>query len=173
MPQGVVITIPDKANTPQGMYRNYQRWSREVRKEILLRWWQEILPKHFTPKGENEYGYKKRGWPYTKRKMRKMHHRNPLEWTGKLKQVMLRRMPASVVTKGEARLTFRGAPRHTFITSQVRRTKDGKRTVVVEKPDMRSELVEVSQGDFQTMLKWFQDGFNERMSAAQRGQGAA
>lgn len=169
----LVLTTPSKDNTPRGMYRLYPKWSRELRKEILFGWWHEILPKHFTPKGEHEYEYAKRTVKYAKRKTRQKHHRDPLVWTGKLRDFMLRRMPAAVVTKNESKLTFRGAPKYTFITSQIQRSFDGTRTVVVAKPDMRSELIAVSNTDMSTMVKWLNDGFSKRIKAAQSAVGGS
>lgn len=49
-------------------------------------WHAEILPKHFTNRGETEYGYQKRQWKYIKRKLAFKQHTRPLEYSGDLKR---------------------------------------------------------------------------------------
>jgi hypothetical protein len=45
-------------------------------------WHSDILDKHFSSKYEREYQYKPRSKKYQLRKVKKMHHRNPLVWSG-------------------------------------------------------------------------------------------
>lgn len=64
--------------------------------DLALFWHKHILPKHFTPAAEAEYGYYPRESKYLRTKHRTKGHRNPLVWSGEMKRLLLQRSSANV-----------------------------------------------------------------------------
>lgn len=76
------INLIERGPTPRGMRRALNRLMKESWEQTGIYWHRTLRPKHFTPSGAAEYGYRSRTTRYTYRKLRKFHHRNPLQYTG-------------------------------------------------------------------------------------------
>lgn len=85
-------------------------------------WHEQVLPKKFSERARSEYGYQRRSRAYVERKRRRFGHSRPLEYTGKLKRMVLRpprtegkaagdRSRGQVTVSGPAYLRARGGGR--------------------------------------------------------------
>lgn len=119
--------------------------------EALGRYWHDvILPKHFTQAGAHEYGYVKRGSKYMKRKLRVHGHQLPLVFSGELMEKVTRTRQITSTSRG-ARVKMQGTPYlYKFhISKQVKKAE---------------ELVRISRGDLQDMVKYFEAQVNKRIA---------
>ena len=52
---------------------------------IVALWWKVFLPRHFTPRGAQLYGYAPRSAKYQQTKLRRKGHQDPFVWSGTTK----------------------------------------------------------------------------------------
>jgi hypothetical protein len=64
--------------------------------DLALFWHKHILPKHFKPGAEAEYGYSPRESKYLRRKYARWGHKTPLVWSGEMKRLLLQRSSANI-----------------------------------------------------------------------------
>lgn len=83
-----------------------KRWFGQAMRTALrdagVYWHKRILPKHFTPAAEIEYGYQKRTAKYLKRKQRVKGHQRPLVWSGVLERSLSRYAAIRPVARSSA-----------------------------------------------------------------------
>ena len=106
--------------------RNFKDASKKAWQEAGEFWHHDILRKHFTQSGADEYRaaatareYKKRTDGYLKRKLRKVGHSIPLVFSGNLMRSVLSQAQIRVVgdggkRAGRAKITLRG-PRYLYL----------------------------------------------------------
>lgn len=128
-------------------------------------WHAEILPRKFTNQASYVYGYQRRTARYTQRKIKKLGHRRPLEYTGELKRQVIRIRDVRVTgdsskRQGAARVVLRG-PRYLYAYR-----KD------LKQPDKAAELQAISSADASLiaarMDKVITDALNGRSRSKER-----
>lgn len=149
---GVVIKYN---RSPRGMAKSWRAYSRMAIEQTLVYWWQAILPKHFKMSAFAEYGYEQRKASYVKRKMRKVHHRLPNVYTGKMREEMTGKMPDIKAKPQEGRAKFRGLPRYVYMSTHRYLTVGHgkkKRVVMIRTPDKQKEIAATSREDFRALI---------------------
>lgn len=105
---------------PKGA-RGLRRKFAEVRKQVLQEvgeYWHKVkLPLHFRADATRRYRYPKRTAAHLKRKRREGRGEDPNVYTGQMRDKVTSTRPAYRVSRGGITLTWRGLPRHTFMTS--------------------------------------------------------
>jgi hypothetical protein len=69
---------------------DYPKFSEEAMRKAANAFVDEILPKHFTEEGADEYQYEERSAAYTARKLRRFGHQRPLELSGEARRQAVR-----------------------------------------------------------------------------------
>jgi len=102
--------------------------------ETARYWFRNILPKHFTRSGAQEYRYQPRTAAYMRRKARK-GHQDPLVFTGRLKRTAMNVRDIRHTAKG-ATVHLRGLPTYVI-----------QRRWGTASPFMAAELTKLSKND--------------------------
>lgn len=111
----------------RGLKRKYKAAREKALREVGERWEREILPLHFRADASRRYRYAKRTDKYLRRKRRENRGEDPNVYTGKMRDKMTATRPAHRVTRSGITLTWRGLPRHTFITTTYEFVANDKR----------------------------------------------
>ena len=106
MPKGAYI---EYTSPPDVLKKHLRPVVKEVLKETVDFWHTQILPGHFTRRGERKYRYRRRTREYMDRKKARRGHNRPLEFTGDLKRAALRQARISGTSRS-ARVTMYGLP---------------------------------------------------------------
>ncbi len=112
--------------------------------EVVFRWHEKYLPKHFDEGAASRYGYQKRSRKYNEKKLRKLGHTRELVYSGETQ----RRLESSI----EARSTSRGGrgilrgPKHLYAYR-----KDYRQ------PDKAAEVVRLSQDELDDLARYLTD----------------
>jgi len=120
-PRASIEVVYKKA--PRGLTKKYKEAREESLKAIGKEWWSKMLPKHFTPEAYTEYGFAKRSEKHEIRKRRNEGHTNPLEFTGKTKNVMLGQLPIPKINSKKMDIQFKGIPKYIYYSTQREHTE--------------------------------------------------
>lgn len=101
----------------RGIKRKFADARKKALHEVGEKWSAEILPLHFRADASTRYRYQKRTPAYLKRKRRENKGEDPNVYTGQMRDKMTAARPSYRVNRNGITLTWRGLPRHTFITS--------------------------------------------------------
>lgn len=131
----------------QSISRKLQKAHRTAMRSALQKtgevWVEEIAPKHFTKKGEDEYKYTRRGRHYQRRKLKHTGQNLPLVKSGESRRRVLASVP-KVVGKS-VRIPIK-APALNFRNE-------------FSKINMREEITAVSARDVRLMKRTFEQEF--------------
>jgi len=103
---------------PRGLTKKYKEAREESLKAMAKEWWSSMLPVHFTPEANIEYGFAKRSEKHIKRKQKLHGQNNPLEFSGKTKGIMLNNMPIPKINSKKMDLQFKGIPKYIYYSTQ-------------------------------------------------------
>lgn len=103
---------------PRGLSKKYKEAREASLKAIAKEWWSTMLPIHFTPEANTEYGFAKRSEKHIKRKQKLHGHNNPLEFSGKTKNIMLGNLPTPKINSKKMDLQFKGIPKYIYYSTQ-------------------------------------------------------
>lgn len=115
-PRSSIEVVYKKA--PRGLSKKYKEAREESLKAIGKEWWSKMLPIHFTPEAYTEYGFAKRSEKHLKRKQKIHGHANPLEYSGKTKNIMLGSPPIPKINSKKMDIQFKGIPKHIYYSTQ-------------------------------------------------------
>lgn len=147
------ISIHWPADMRHGLRAKHNAAVRRAGDMALETWWSEILPEHFEFGATSRYGYTKRDRAYQIRKARRKGHQQPMVWSGRLRDALLRMKPPYSYRGGEFRLLFRGLPKETFW-----RGRDGTG------PDLPSEITAVDDRDVHRLGYAFEEVYSAMMA---------
>ena len=130
------VAITETGATPKLLKRGMPKIMKTANIEAGKLWHTKLLPKHFTVKGGQEYGYAQRSKRYRARKRSKKRTIAPLVWSGESKKFALGVQDVRATSKkGVVRLHG---------------TKFG-RTITNSKVDMKREVTATSPRDLEMM----------------------
>lgn len=123
-----------------------------VAAELVDMWHERMAPQHFTNTAAGRYGYQARSKVYLMRKARRFHHQRPLEFSGRMRAEVLRKVKAAPTRYG-AKAVMNG-PKYLY---QYR--KD------LKQPDKAAELTATSEDERRILGKLLTDGVSKRLNA--------
>jgi hypothetical protein len=111
------------------------------------RWRRQFLPIHFSYIGFRKYKYTERSWQYDQQKLRFLHHRRPLEFSGEGKKLALYQENIHVTRYGViVRLPRKFNWRHK--KSPVRMADEIRATLPAELEDLAKHFIKVLEHEF-------------------------
>ena len=120
---------------------------------IVGLWWKVFLPRHFTPRGAQIYGYAPRSAKYQQRKLREKHHQDPFVWSGTTKAMTMGAIEITVESNKHFNVSVVGrmrAPHYVFTQRK-------------QHAQMWQELLVTPSGERAAMIGFMQRRFIERV----------
>lgn len=149
--QGFTIDYPDPRRQPKALREQYQAAKLFAGTQLFLEWWSNTLPGHFRAGAESKYEYRQRNRQYMERKFKSKGHQDPLVFTGRARDKMLRQFPKPVILKHEMRLRFTGIHKGFYVKDTRVLLEDGTIGIGRPQPPKAEEATRVTKGEARRM----------------------
>jgi len=139
---GVKVTF---TKSPKKLSKKFKEGKTQALEKVGKDWFENSLPKKFTPQAYSLYNLEKRSIKYEERKQKKYGNQNPLEWTGKTKESLLSYYPGAKITASQMRIVFKNVPKYIYYSNKKRQASDEDK-IILETPnsyDAQQKLQEI------------------------------
>lgn len=135
--------------SPRGMAKQFRNLVKEGLQDLVSNVWHRlILPGHFEPSAKRKYKYAPRSVKYLRYKAKKKPMAGPLEFSGRSKEMLTRKIRVSGTAK-RARGVMR-APRYFYMTP-------------ANQPNKPEELLAVNKKEVRTMAEMLNRRVTKRL----------
>ncbi|MFZ5785120.1 MAG: hypothetical protein ACOY3Y_01650 [Acidobacteriota bacterium] len=165
------ITVRESGPVPGGVNLTQREWNqvkREAWQDVAEYWHEELLPKHFTAAGAKEYDYTPRRGEmsgtsakrffrsYTGRKQKQKGHRNPLVWSGELRDRSRTRRIQTFATSSQSGVRI-------YLSAAQKANWKNPHSDI----DMADELTRISSQEYDLLTRMFAEKLEEKLARIQ------